>query len=91
MSSRDWVTITCEYNDALEEKNSTLGHGLLTVRKNPRAVLEKLKEVENIIMTRLVNQNFLCEHNRSSFFVYHHSSILHLSIIWDFTVLDQAL
>lgn len=55
-TSRAWITITEEYNQALENKNTAAG--LLTIKKNVHAIMEKLGEVENMVLNRLVSKNF---------------------------------
>lgn len=56
---RTWILITREYNQALRVRNAVLG--LPTTDKNPRAMMEKLGEIETAIMKRLSTKNFKCE------------------------------
>ena len=58
LSSKAWVQITREYNDALEKRNTA--EGLPTIRKNPQALVEKLGEIEGKILIHLAQQNFTC-------------------------------
>ncbi|KAJ3474317.1 hypothetical protein NLI96_g12526 [Meripilus lineatus] len=69
ISPRSWIRLTQEYNDALEVKNTSLG--LLTIRKNPRALMEKQGEVEKIILGRLAARNFASSSGNTSFWERH--------------------
>lgn len=59
MNPRKWTKATQTYNDLLEEENKTLG--LPTSRKNPRALINKLGEVESEILGRLVKGDYKCK------------------------------
>ena len=56
MSALGWVEAASIYNSALEEKK-----GAGAIRKTPRALMEKLEEVEKTIHFRLKNNDFTCE------------------------------
>ena len=58
MTSQKWVSATHVYNKRLEEK--TRVKGVLFIRKNPRALMEKLGEIEPKISKRLLTKNFKC-------------------------------
>ncbi|KIM49769.1 hypothetical protein M413DRAFT_59878, partial [Hebeloma cylindrosporum] len=60
MTSHKWVAATKLYNAALLESRKSKGL-VQTARKNPRALVEKLGEVESNIMKRLVTRDFKCE------------------------------
>jgi hypothetical protein len=59
MTSRKWVAAAAEYNARLgvlnEKKNSP------TVKKNPRALLDLLWEVERRIFDRIVRNDYVCK------------------------------
>lgn len=59
MTSRKWVTATDEYNKRLEDSNKK--ECCQTFKKNPRALLDKLIEVEVAVLKRIVTQNFACK------------------------------
>lgn len=59
MNSHKWVVETDEYNKRLEAKNQQ--SSLSTVKKNPRALLEKLIAIEAAVLRRLATQNFTCK------------------------------
>lgn len=59
LNSRAWIRATQEYNEALEKKNIVAG--LLTIKKTPHAMIEQLGYAENVVMNRLVSQNFTGE------------------------------
>lgn len=75
LTSRAWMTVTEEYNQALENKNMIVG--LLTIKKTPHAMIEKMGEVEKIILNRLVSQDFTGEYRA---FIVFSSSADHHSI-----------
>lgn len=60
LTKRSWVRITQEYNEALEKKNNELK--LITIPKNPQALIEQLGQAENEILKRLANEDFVCEY-----------------------------
>lgn len=59
MNSARYAQATYEFNDRLEKANKAKGHG--TVRKNPRAIMDKLTTIEDVIMVRLSTNNFACK------------------------------
>ncbi|CAL1700308.1 unnamed protein product [Somion occarium] len=58
MTPKCWVLATEEYNTRLAQ---ILNVPTLAVKKNPRALMTKLSEIEAIILTRLSTQNFTCK------------------------------
>ncbi|THG93316.1 hypothetical protein EW026_g7888 [Hermanssonia centrifuga] len=56
MTPRGYVEATQLYNEQLERVNRANGH--TTVRKNPRALMNKLAEIEPRILQRLATQDF---------------------------------
>ncbi|KAJ7166768.1 hypothetical protein C8R46DRAFT_1351047 [Mycena filopes] len=67
MNSRKWVTATTEYNSRLRR----LPGGNQFIAKNPRALLEKLGEMEPKIATRLANNNFTSAAGKTAFWTLH--------------------
>lgn len=59
MTPRSYVQATSTYNIAVEKKNAAEGRSL--VRKTPRALLEKLGEVEAIIIGRINRGDYKCK------------------------------
>lgn len=55
MSALSWVEAMSIFNAAIEKKK-----GVKVIRKMPRALMEKLEEIEKVIHTRLKNNNFKC-------------------------------
>lgn len=58
MTSQKWVSATHIYNERLEQQARV--RGILFIRKNPRALMEKLGEIEPKISKRLLTKNFKC-------------------------------
>ncbi len=59
INNRSWTAITHRYDDPLEENKS---RGILvTTRKNPRALVEKLGQVEDDVFMRRVKNDFIGE------------------------------
>ena len=58
MTSQKWVSATHIYNERLEQQ--TRVRGVLFIKKNPRALMEKLGEIEPKISKRLLTKNFKC-------------------------------
>lgn len=58
MTSQKWVSATHIYNERLEQQ--TRVRGVPFIRKNPRALMEKLGEIEPKISKRLLTKNFKC-------------------------------
>ncbi|THH00509.1 hypothetical protein EW026_g2025 [Hermanssonia centrifuga] len=56
MTPRGFVEATQVYNERLERANRANGH--TTIKKNPRALMNKLAEVEPRILQRLATQDF---------------------------------
>ncbi|KAI0694249.1 hypothetical protein C8T65DRAFT_585152, partial [Cerioporus squamosus] len=63
MTLRDWVTAPTLYNHAVKKKNASDGRAL--VRKTPRALLDKLHEVELAIIHRVSKGNYQCTFSAS--------------------------
>lgn len=59
MNSRKWAVVTAEYNRRLEARSCSPGQ--LLIPKNPRALMEKLGEVEAQVIQRISTGNFECE------------------------------
>lgn len=59
MTPRKWVHATEEFNKRLEIQNHA--KGLPTIAKNPRALIDKLGEVEPKIISRLIRKDYSCE------------------------------
>ena len=59
MTCRKWVTATISFNTQLEERQK--GGNLEIVKKNPRALMDKLAEVEQQIIQRFTTGNFTCK------------------------------
>jgi hypothetical protein len=58
MTSRKWVAATQEYNTRLEALNKADNRP--TIRKNPRALLDLLGEIEPKISDRIIKNNYIC-------------------------------
>jgi RNase P subunit RPR2 len=58
MNSRRWVTATELYNESLTNQNTA--RGLPVILKKPRALVEKLGEIEAKIVERIQTGNFKC-------------------------------
>ncbi|KAJ7707568.1 hypothetical protein B0H17DRAFT_853971, partial [Mycena rosella] len=67
MTSRKWVEATALYNEHL-------GSG--SVAKRPRALSEKLGEVERTILNRIATNNFQCEHSLPVLVNFHSRTLL---------------
>lgn len=62
MTFRKYVIATIEFNSRMEQKAKAKGTHFIT--KNPRALMEKLTEIEEKITERLSTKNFVCKlHN----------------------------
>jgi hypothetical protein len=59
MTSRRWVAAAKLYNDSLANQNAA--KGLPVIPKSPRALMEKLGDMEAKIIERIQTGNFLCE------------------------------
>jgi hypothetical protein len=66
MTCRKWVTATGIFNTRLEEKR---GENLEFVRKNPRALMDKLSEVEQQVIQRVATGNFACMHSNKTHYM----------------------
>ena len=64
MTCRKWVNATNIFNTQLEERRK--GENLDVVKKNPRALMDKLAEVEQQIIQRLTTENFACKYSTST-------------------------
>lgn len=61
MNSNKWVVETAEYNRRLAATNQS--RGLETIKKHPRALLEKLLKIEIKVVERIQTNDFSCEYN----------------------------
>ncbi|KAI0365886.1 hypothetical protein BV20DRAFT_953305, partial [Pilatotrama ljubarskyi] len=61
MTPRKWVEAAAIYNTELEKLNRSMGHYGWMARKTPRALMEKLGEIEPMILHRLLTGDFKCE------------------------------
>ena len=61
MTPFDWICATSLFNTRLEELYRAKGHGTSPVLKVPRALMEKLGDIERDILVRLVMQDFMGE------------------------------
>jgi hypothetical protein len=59
MTSRKWVVATETYNHRLEEL--CRAKGVVAIKKNPRALMDKLGHIEPKIANRLATGNFICK------------------------------
>lgn len=59
MTSRQAVEAANAFNQEMKARNSTAGR--LTVMKNPRAIVEKLTEMEEKIIRKIKTKNYTCE------------------------------
>lgn len=59
LNSRKYVEITDIYNSELEARNA--GKAQIIVKKTPRALMERLSNVEAIVHERIAAKNFKCE------------------------------
>ncbi|OBZ69972.1 hypothetical protein A0H81_10475 [Grifola frondosa] len=76
MTSRKWVTVTAEYNAKLAEKLS--GTEVKVILKNSRALVDKLGEVEGLIIDK-ISRNDYTSSTRSETFWRKHCAIVSLS------------
>lgn len=60
MTSRKWVLATKAYNLQLESSCSSKDHPKSYIAKNPRALMDKLSEIEQMIAQRITTGNYLC-------------------------------
>ena len=58
MTSHKWVLATEAYNLQLQSSCSSKGHSYIA--KNPRALMDKLGEIEQMIAQRIMTGNYLC-------------------------------
>lgn len=61
MTPAKWAAATTKFNDQLAKANAK--KGLDTVPKHPRALIEKLAEVEEKILRCLSTGNYACEYH----------------------------
>lgn len=59
MTSRKWVAATETYNLRLEELCKA--KGAVAMKKNPRALMDKLGQIEPKIAVRIATGNFICK------------------------------
>ena len=60
MNSRKWVGATKMYNEVLAKDRKSKGLSEV-IKKNPRALMDKLGEIEPMIMKRLATNDFKCK------------------------------
>ncbi len=60
MSALAWVQAASLFNTTLENKK-----GKSAVRKTPRALMEKLEEVEKVVHHQIKHNDFMCESHTS--------------------------
>ena len=66
MTSHKWILATKAYNLRLQSSCSLNGHSYIA--KNPRALMDKLSEIEQIIAHRITTGNYMCTH--SIYFIF---------------------
>ena len=59
MSSQKWASATHIYNSRLED--AAKKKGVLAIKKNPHALMDKLAEIEQKISERMIKQHFNCK------------------------------
>jgi hypothetical protein len=59
MTSHKWVAETAEFNLRLEKLNTEANRP--TIKKNPRALLDKLLSIETKVIERIATNNYICE------------------------------
>ncbi|PIL30720.1 hypothetical protein GSI_06888 [Ganoderma sinense ZZ0214-1] len=69
MSALGWVEAASVYNTALEKKKPG------TVRKTPRALMEKLEEIEKTIHLRLKHKDFTSQSGSTTFWTRHCNAV----------------
>lgn len=60
MTPPKWVEAAIIYNTDLEKHNRSLGHFRWTSHKTPRALRDKLSEVEAMVLRRLAAGDYKC-------------------------------
>lgn len=60
MNSQKWVAATKLFNEALAQNQKAKGLST-AIKKNPRALMEKLGEIEANVMKRSVTKDFTCK------------------------------
>ncbi|KAI0698413.1 hypothetical protein C8T65DRAFT_581918, partial [Cerioporus squamosus] len=78
MTPRAWVVAASIYNSEVEKKNAAGGRSLQ--RKTPRALLEKLGEVEVNIMSRINRKDYKSRRSGGTTFWYEHCYAVPLRI-----------
>lgn len=71
MSPSRWVEAANAYNVELETLNRRLGHASWTTCKTPRALMDKLNEVESMVVRRLAAGDYKCEILLFAIRIYH--------------------
>lgn len=72
MSLKKWVTATAKYNEDLKTyvdtvngmhrcQHITEGQDLKFVEKHPRALVDQLSKIEEVITNRVMNNNYQCK------------------------------
>ncbi|EIW51483.1 uncharacterized protein TRAVEDRAFT_137340 [Trametes versicolor FP-101664 SS1] len=73
MTPRKWVEAAEIYNTELEKTKHRLGYYGWTVKKTPRALMDKLGEIESMVLRRLSAGDYKC---KLSIFMFVHVSAL---------------
>ena len=60
MNSQKWVAATKLFNEALAQNQKAKGLST-AIKKNPCALMEKLREIEANVMKQLVTKDFTCK------------------------------
>ncbi|THH15644.1 hypothetical protein EW146_g4880 [Bondarzewia mesenterica] len=73
MNSRKWVAATDTYNTRLQARNDA--KGVPTIKKNPRALLDKLSEVEATVVEKISTGNYSSRKGSDSFWKRHCAAV----------------
>jgi hypothetical protein len=57
MTSQKWVLAAKEYNRRLADLNTSNSQA---VHKNPRALMDKLGEIEPVVVSRIARKDYIC-------------------------------
>ncbi|KAI0673878.1 hypothetical protein C8Q78DRAFT_1186282 [Trametes maxima] len=72
MTPQKWVEAATLYNTALEKTSWRLGHMRWTARKTPRALMDKLGEIEPMVLRRLQSGDYRSKESGSEDFWHKH-------------------
>jgi hypothetical protein len=87
MTSRRWVTATQIYNDQLIKQNMAMG--VATIAKKPRALMDKLGDIEAKVIERILTGNYKCAPPLS--LRIPHSNFTHNSQEWQRDILATGM